>query len=272
MAGFPTHQEGRRLAESDVDGLSAAELDSLMGLSDHLGPFLPHFLRETLRCGGDARVHAASGRLVGLSLTDPAEGYGTLFTRTPALIEEALRGPKESLLYAELPVAAPREAYTVYAMDLANEPVHRFRHRVEIGGSDGDREVRELLLEVYGRVNDRWLSAPARGPEHRFTVRVQTDLAGVAWVALVGRHARLHSVTVRPGFRGLGVGADLLFGRLLWARRSGASRAISEIADQNLPSRRIAENAGMRKVGPGYLYRVAGAETRAGSADRPSNS
>ena len=64
----------------------------------------------------------------------------------------------------------------------------------------------------------------------------------------------MHSLAVRPMYRHLGLGTDLLFARLLWARAAGARSVLSEIADQNLPSRAVAEAGGMRRVGEIFFY------------------
>ena len=71
----------------------------------------------------------------------------------------------------------------------------------------------------------------------------------------VGAQARLHSLTVRAPHRRLGIGTDLLAARLLWARRMGCERILSEIARDNMPSQLIALRAGMRRVGEIYFHR-----------------
>ena len=114
--------------------------------------------------------------------------------------------------------------------------------------------VARLLVEQFGPVDPRWLGSMPPAGEKGFAVEVAGQIAGVGWVSLVNGQGRLHSLSVRPGYRRLGVGTDLWQARVLWSRASGAGRVITEVSEQNLPSLAIAAQGGMRNAGRMFLY------------------
>ncbi|HYA11048.1 MAG TPA: GNAT family N-acetyltransferase [Thermoplasmata archaeon] len=231
--------------------------DALTGidLSDWFNPFVVPFAREAIGSGGQAVIARESGRVVGLQLTDPTERVASVFSRSGAVAEAFLREPgAEGGAYAEVDLVGPRELFAVHTLRLAELPPHRFRHRVRLLGPGELAAVDALLSEVYGSSSERWLAVAASEGERCFGVDVGGTLAGVAWALVAGPWARLHTLTVRPGFRRMGVATDLLFARLLFARHAGAREALSEIAERNLPSRAVAARAGMRPAGQLFLY------------------
>jgi RimJ/RimL family protein N-acetyltransferase len=244
-----------RLASKSIT--TSETLDRLppLDLSDRFNPFLTHFMRETLRSGGEVQLAHEGDMPVALLLTEPSERVASVFSRSVLVTEELLKGRSEPAFYAEVDLPRRRETYHVYCVSFGPTfPSHRFRYRVRIASSSDLAPVRDLARELWGQFNDRWFSGFARAPETCFLVEIDGVLAGMAWATGLGTHGRLHSLAVRPGYRRMGVGTDLLFARLLWLERTGAREAISEIAEQNLPSRAVAERAGMRPVGRIFLY------------------
>jgi GNAT superfamily N-acetyltransferase len=224
-------------------------------LSEWFNPLLEHFAHETLRCGGKVRGLRERGRLAALTLFDPVENVLSIFTRQRELAEALLAARGARSAYADDRLDASAEPFGIYRSDLtAPPPAVRLRHAVRPAtGADVPRVV-ELVGEVQGAVDRRWFDGlPGRG-ESGYVVEVDGRLAGAAWVTVVGPSARLHSLAVRPAFRRLGIGGDLVAVRLAWAQRQGAGEAISEIADRNAASRSVAERLGMRRVGSIYWY------------------
>ncbi|MGA8664270.1 MAG: GNAT family N-acetyltransferase [Thermoplasmata archaeon] len=232
-----------------IAGLDTADL------SPWFNPFLPHFVRETLRCGGEVWcAHDAAG-LTGLLLHDPAANITSVFTRDRSLAEERVRNRGGRPAYSDFRFGGPSETYGIYTGNLERPlPAHPFHHTVRPIRGEDLAAVAELMREVEGNVDDRWFRGVQGGAEAGFLIEVGPRLAGVGWVAVVADHARMHSLAVRPMYRHLGLGTDLLFARLLWARAAGARSVLSEIADQNLPSRAVAEAGGMRRVGEIFFY------------------
>ncbi len=233
-------------------------------LSATFGPFLPIFLRQAFRLGGEVWVARVGGALTGLLLTDPSERVASVFTGVPTTAVVLHRAaPRGMAIYGEVDLGGLRERYFVHAAELAAVPEHRFRHALRLLQREDDRRVDELLVEVYGMSSARWLTVAREVGERGVGVEVDGELAGVGWVLTVGPRARLHGLTVRPGRRRAGIALDLVFARLLLARRAGAEQAISEIAERNLPSRALAERAGMPASTPLYLYPPADGPTLA---------
>ncbi len=233
-------------------------------LSTSFGPFLPTFLRQALRLAGEVWTTREAGVLTGLLLTDPSERVASVFTRSPTVAAGLVgAAPRGTAVYGEVDFGGVRERYFVHAAELGAVPEHRFRHALRLLQREDDRRVDELLVEVYGMSSARWLTVAREVGERGVGVEVDGELAGVGWVLTVGPRARLHGLTVRPGRRRAGIALDLVFARLLLARRAGAEQAISEIAERNLPSRALAERAGMSASTPLYLYPPADGPTLA---------
>jgi len=246
--------KGRDLAlipitSADFTGLADADL------SPWFNPFLPHFVRETLRCGGSVRGVLEGEQWKALTLHDPAESITSVFSRVEALAEELVRNRGVTAAYSDFRLSGPSETYGVYTGTFVPPSIaHAFRHSVRLVATEDLPRVADLLREVQGSVDDRWFEGVGSTPETGFLIEIGDRLAGVAWVAVVGRYARLHSLAVRPKYRRLGLGTDLFFARLRWAERAGASLVLSEIADRNGGSRAIAEAGGMRRAGELFLY------------------
>jgi GNAT superfamily N-acetyltransferase len=237
--------------------LDLTEVETQLGgtdLSDWFHPFLPRFARETIRAGGRAVVATQRRRVVGLGLTDPAERTVSVFARSRPIVEALAAEPSEAAVYAEVDLGGAREVFGVHVARLLAEPPHRFRHPVRLLAPSDLPRAAALLREVYGSSAERWLAIASEEGERGFGADVDGTLAGVGWVLVVGPHARLHDLTVRPGYRRIGVGTDLAFARLTYAWQAGARLALSEISEGNAPSRAIAERAGMRAAGRLFLY------------------
>lgn len=263
MSGGST-PEGSAVAVSD---LTVAEVGARLAgveISRWFDPFLRPFARETIGSGGRAMAATDSGRVVGLLLTSPAERSASLFTRSRAVAEQLARLPTERTIYSELDLGGSKERFAIFDAEVRRTPPHRFRHSPRLLAASELPAVGELLREVYGAPVDAWLGIAFAEGERCFGVEIDGTLAGVAWLLVAGRWGRLHTLTVRPGFRRLGVGTDLLAARLLFARQAGVVRAISEISERNGPSTAVAERCGMRPAGELFLHLGDAAASRPG--------
>jgi sarcosine oxidase subunit beta len=263
--------EFRRL--KDPTEARALELPSL---SEWFDPFLPFFLAEALRAGGSAEVALRAGEPLAAYLFSPAEGTGSVFTRVPALAEHYLGKEPRTGTYLELPLRSGATPIELFAADLRDwELPSVVRTPVRIAGpADLDR-VRDFLHATEGPVDAAWFEGlPAE--ETCFLAEANGQIAGVSWATIVGRHARGHTFAVHPRYRGLGVGTDLLHGRMTWLKARGVLDVVSEIYAGNDASRTAAERAGMTRVGTMYHARggAPASPTSEGrrTADRPSPS
>ncbi|MGA8275243.1 MAG: GNAT family N-acetyltransferase [Thermoplasmata archaeon] len=227
---------------------------SLDPLSDYFDPFLPHFMTEALRCGGEVWVSEAGGRVTGVLLYNEVERVASVFTRERALAETFSRLHDPVGVFSDFPLGPASEVYHVYAVDRSTGTVpHTYLHPVRAGREADRTAIVRLMREVYGVLDERWLDRVERDGEKCFVVEFDHEVVGVAWVCVVPGHARLHSLSVRPGFRRMAVGTDLWHARMQWARHAGAEGVLTEISEHNDASRSIATAGGMRPIGQLFL-------------------
>lgn len=228
-------------------------------LSQFFNPFLPQFVRDALTGGGEVWVTRDAGRVDGLLLYHDTERVGSIFTRSRSRAEELRALHQPVAVFSEFPLTPSVEVYSVWETRGATVlREHRYVHPVRGALRTDLPEVGRLLRETYGRFDPRWLEVTFLPGTRCLVIDVGGQIAGAAWVSVAGREGRLYSLTVRPRFRRVGVGTDLWYARTTWAARSGATRVISEISEQNVPSMRIAERGGMRRIGALYLSRTPG--------------
>jgi GNAT superfamily N-acetyltransferase len=227
----------------------------LPDLSTWFQPFIAYFVAEVLRCGGHVRVASEEGTILGVWIYHDAEKVGTVFTRSRAAAETFAQQQGVGSLFSEIPLSVPGELYHIYALGLeSGTGSHRFRHTVRAAEPPDAERILALMREIHGPIDDRWIRPISPNSEKGFVVEVSGELAGVGWVSVVNGNARLHALSVRPPFRRTGIGSDLWYARILWARSAGARRALCEISEANVASRRVAEQGGMRPVGQMFRY------------------
>jgi GNAT superfamily N-acetyltransferase len=204
-------------------------------------------------------VSRASGAITALWVSDPVERIATVFTRSREIAATYVRDRGSTGVYADFLLEPAAEPFDIYAVaPSALLPSYRFHHPVRPIRPDDVPAVLELLQEVYGGVNPQWFEGVPRSSELGFVSEVDGRIAGVGWISTAGVFARLHSLTVRAPYRRLGLGSDLLWARLLWARAAGVTEMLSEISRFNAASQALALRAGMRPVGQIYWYRPQG--------------
>jgi GNAT superfamily N-acetyltransferase len=234
--------------EDEVKGLVFGDL------SDFFNPFLGRFVRDALHGGGEVWVSKENGTVIGLLLFNGMEKLGSIFTRDPAAAETLYRLKEGAALFTEFPPSAKAEVYHVMSTDPAAETKpHHFIHVVRMARPAEEPAIARMLNEMYGQLDTSWLQAVSREGDRCFLVEVAGEIAGVGWVSVVGPHGRLHSLSVRPHYRRMRIGTDLWHARLLWARRAGARRVLSEISEHNAASLAIATAGGMHRVGRMFL-------------------
>jgi GNAT superfamily N-acetyltransferase len=247
-------------AVARLENQGPATVPPLGDLSDFFNPFLSYFVRAALRGRGEVWVSRSGPTVDGLLLYNEVERVGTIFTRAPA-VAHTLFGLKDHVaLFSDFPLAARTELYHVYRVKMAGESMpHRFTHPVRLARNRDQPAIMGMMREMYGRIDTSWLPILPSEEEKCLLVEVAGEIVGVGWVTVVEGHGRLHSLSVRPHYRRMGIGTDLWHARMLWARRAGAREVLSEIADQNVASQAIAVAGGMQKVGRLFLsYRPMG--------------
>jgi GNAT superfamily N-acetyltransferase len=219
-------------------------------LSPFFAPFLPHFVREALRCGGEVWASVESAGVDGVMIFHDTEKVASVFTRDRRVAERLSEPKRGASVFSDFELAPSSEPFGLWESDPRFSPEsHRFQHAVRPSEPGDLPQLQHLLGDVYGRVDDRWLAETLPREEKGFVVEAESRIVGAAWVTVLGEHGRLHSVSVRPRYRGLGIGTDLWQARILWCRQLGVRRIVTEISDRNLPSRQIAMRGGMHRSG-----------------------
>ena len=219
-------------------------------------PYLRYFIREALEIGGEAYVSkASSGNISGLFIYDDFEKSGTVYTRSREVFDYFCGLKPFSFLFAELKTEGESEVYDIYSIDLENHDiVHRFSYEILMADNGQIGEIERFMVLAHPGMNRRWIGVALKNGDKCFTVRLDSEIAGLGWVSFVGGIGRIHSLFVKPQFRKLGIGEDILNARLLWLKSKHARSAFSEISRSNSPSSRIESKAQMRVCGQVFQY------------------
>lgn len=224
--------------------------------SSFFQPYLEYWIKETLEIGGEAYVaETVAGSGSGLFLYDEYEKAGSIFTRSREVFDHFYKLKPFKSIYAELQTEHPKEIYDINTVDLENNSLdHTFSHAVSVADREQIEEIRHFMLSTHPGTNPRWIDVALGNGDKCVTVWLGDEIAGVGWLSLVNGIGRLHSLFVKPRFRKIGVGLDILFARLFWLKSKHVRMAFSEISVNNLQSSRISIRGGMKVSGPVYQY------------------
>src|SRR5215471_4799554 len=116
------------------------------GLS-FFGPYLRHWMLETLQVGGEVLASKSSESVVnGLFLYDRVEKTGTIFTKSRDVFDYfyGLR-PLDSV-YAEINTGHPKETYDINTIDLEHSYLtHTFNYQVSLAQERDQRALEEFM-------------------------------------------------------------------------------------------------------------------------------
>ncbi len=198
---------------------------------------------------------SATGNGSGLFLYDDYEKAGSIFTLSREVFDYFYRLKPFKSIYAELHTEHPKEIYDIHTTDLENNSLdHKFSHAVSVADREQIEEIRQFMLSTHPGTNPRWIDVALRNGDTCVIVRLGDEIAGVGWLSLVNGIGRLHSLFVKPRFRKMGIGLDILFARLLWLRSKQARMAFSEISVNSFQSSKTALKGGMKVSGQVYQY------------------
>jgi len=219
-------------------------------------PYLQYFVRETLGAGGEAYVSRTfEGNISGMFVYDDSEKTGTIYTRSRRVFDYFYELKPFDFLFAEMKAEHESEIYDIYNVDLANlAVVHSFSHEISIAEERAVDEIGQFMTSTHPGINKRWVKVALNEGEKCFYVRLGKEIAGLGWLSIVNGIGRLHSLHVKPQFRRIGIGEDILFARLLWLRSKRARSAFSEISRDNSASSRIAMKGRMTPSGTIFQY------------------
>lgn len=232
-------------------------------------PFIPYFVKEILEIDGEAHVSRTSeGAVSGIFLYDDSEKLGTIFTRSREVFDYFYELKPFNFLFAEMRTDIESEIYDIYTLDLEKfSIVHRFSHEISVAEEENIAEIEQFMISTHPAVNRRWVKVAFKNGDRCFTVRLNNEISGLGWLSIVNGTGRLHSLYVKPQFRKIGIGEDILAARLLWLKTKHARSVFSEISRYNLSCSRIAVREQMRASGEVFQYFPEGAKQKEGTAN-----
>jgi len=244
--------------EMEVSKLSSAfDIDFVFpdGFS-FFEPYLQYFIREVLEIGGEAYVSKTSeDNVSGIFIYDDFEKAGTVYTRSREVFDYFYGLKPFNFLFAELRTEVESEIYDIYTIELENHDIiHRFSQEISMADEGQIGEIERFMVLAHPGMNRRWIRVALKNGDKCFVVRLGSEVAGLGWVSFVKNIGRIHSLFVKPQFRRLGIGEDILYARLLWLKSKHARSAFSEISRYNSSSVRIASKAQMKVCGQVFQY------------------
>ncbi len=200
-------------------------------------------------------ARTSEGSVSGIFIYDDFERTGTVYTRSRKVFDYFYDFRPFNFLWAEMRTEHECETYDIYSVDLENLPmVHRFSHQISIADEESVDEIERFMVLTHPGLNRRWVRVALEDGDKCFMVRLNNEMAGLGWLSMVNGIGRLDSLYVRPQFRGIGIGDDLVYARLLWLKSKRARSAFSEISRHNISSAKIAVKGHMGVVGQVFLY------------------
>ena len=147
------------------------------------------------------------------------------------------------------------EIFDIYSLDFENHVlVHRFSYEISMAENSNTVEVEKFMALTHPGINKKWVSVALKNGDKCFIVRLSNEIAGLGWLSIVNGIGRLHSLYVKPQFRRIGIGEDILNARLLCLKSKHAHSAFCEISRYNVASSGNVMKAHMRVSGQVFQY------------------
>ncbi len=248
---------------SQVGTIDVSEIrnssDILLGVPADLsffGPYVQRSIEEVLQVGGEAyHAKGPEGSTLGVFIYDDFEKTGTVYTRSKEVFDYFYELKPFSFLWSELRTEHESETYDIYSIDFDKPTInHPFSHAISIAEEKDMRQIERFMVLSHPGINPRWPRVALQNGDKCFLVKFEEEIAGIGWLSLVNGIGRLYSLHVRPQFRRIGLGQDILFARLLWLKAKHARSAFSEISRDNLASKRTSMKGRMNVAGQVYQY------------------
>jgi len=219
-------------------------------------PYIQYFIKEILEIGGEAYVSRTSdGAVSGIFMYDDSEKLATIYTKSREVFDYFYELKPFNFLFSEMKTELESEIYDIYTVDLENLAfVHRFSYEISMAEKAHIVEIEQFMASTHPGINKRWVSAALNNGDRCFTVRLSNEIAGLGWLSLINGIGRLHSLYVKPQFRRIGIGEDILNSRLLWLKSKHARSTFCEISRYNLASSGNVMKANMKVSGEVFQY------------------
>jgi len=219
-------------------------------------PYLRFHVKEMLEIGGEAYVSRDfDGAISGLFIYDDFEKSGTIYTRSREVFDHFFGLKPFNFIFSELKTEFENEIYDIYTIGVDDlDLVHRFSYEISTSNKENESEIAQFMALTHPGINKSWAKIALENGEKCFFVRLSSEIAGLGWVSLVNGIGRLHSLYVKPQFRRMGIGEDILNARLFWLKAKHAYSVFTEISRNNIPSSNNVLKAQMKVSAEVLLY------------------
>ena len=219
-------------------------------------PYLNYHIKEILEIGGEAYVSRTSeGTISGIFIYDDFEKGGTIYTRSKEAFDYFYSLKRFNFLFSEMKVDLENEIYDIYSIDIEHLALaHRFSFEISTIDKLNESEIEQFMSSTHPGINKKWVRIALKNGERCYIVRLSNEIAGLGWVSLVNGIGRLHSLYVKPQYRRIGIGEDILNARLLWLKANNARSVFTEISRYNIPSSNNVMKAKMKLSGQVFQY------------------
>ncbi len=183
-------------------------------------PYLQYHIKEILEIGGEVYVSKTSeGIISGIFIYDDFEKGGTIYTRSRELFDYFYGLKQFNFLFSEMKTELENEIYDIYTIDIKHLALaHRFRYEISTMDNGNVGEIEQFMSSTHQGINKKWVKVALKNRDRCYIVRLSNEIAGLGWVSLVNGIGRLHSLYVKPQYRRIGIGEDILNARLLWLK------------------------------------------------------
>ncbi len=219
-------------------------------------PYLKYNIKEILEIGGEAYVSKTpEGAVSGVFIYDDYEKSGTIYTKSREVFDYFYQLKPFNFLFSEIQTDLENEIYDIYTLNLGDIAVApKFSYEISIAQRSHLDEIEQFMSSTHPGINKKWVNVALRNEDRCLFVRLNNEIVGAGWLSLVNDIGRLHTLYVKPQFRRLGIGEDILNGRLLWLKSKHARSVFTEISRYNVASAGNVMKAHMRISGQVFQY------------------
>ncbi len=229
-------------------------------------PFIEDMVMKALDARDRVAIASNTGKVIGVAIYHKDAKVGTVFAKSSSVTEYLRKYVGAKDFFSETKHTTGKDGkgnniYNIYEthkifMKEVEKPEQFDRNLIRQMNSKDITEICRISKKVYKLKGKRWFTTLLAHGEVGIVALVDERIVGFAFATIVDEHARLHSLTVDPGYRGRGIGKELLRARLNMVFHLGANDAILEIADWNLPSIRISNTFGFAQKGKMFVETI----------------
>jgi [ribosomal protein S18]-alanine N-acetyltransferase len=247
------------------------EIEVLPPISDEIAstyfaPFIEDMVTKALVAKDRVVIASNVGTILGIAIYHRDAKVGSVFAMDSGVAEHLRRYVGAKDFFSETRHKAGKKNKGEYIYNIYETHKVFIRDKIEPEPYDRDLisqvtpgdipEICAISKKAYKIRGRRWFETLVSEGDVGIVAKVDGLVVGFAFATIVDDHARLHSLTVDPQYRGRGIGKELMRARLTMIYHLGVQDAILEIADWNLPSLRISTSFGFTERGKMYVETI----------------